>query len=32
MADVQAIGIDETSSRRGHDYITLFNKEMYTEK
>jgi transposase len=24
MADVQAIGIDETSSRRGHDYITLF--------
>ncbi len=24
MADVHAIGVDETSSRRGHDYITLF--------
>lgn len=24
MADVHAVGVDETSSRRGHDYITLF--------
>jgi transposase len=24
MADVMAIGLDETSNRRGHDYITLF--------
>ena len=24
MANVQAVGVDETSSRRGHDYITLF--------
>jgi transposase len=24
MADVQAVGIEETSSRRGHDTITLF--------
>ena len=24
MADVHAIGVDETGSRRGHDYITLF--------
>jgi transposase len=24
MANVHAIGVDETSSRRGHDYITLF--------
>ena len=24
MAHVHAVGVDETSSRRGHDYITLF--------
>ncbi|MBU2736982.1 transposase, partial [Acidithiobacillus caldus ATCC 51756] len=24
MSEVQAIGVDETSSRRGHDYISLF--------
>ena len=24
MTDVHAVGVDETSSRRGHDYITLF--------
>jgi len=24
MANVHAVGVDETSSRRGHDYITLF--------
>ncbi len=24
MSEVHAIGVDETSSRRGHDYITLF--------
>ena len=24
MSDVHAVGVDETSSRRGHDYITLF--------
>ena len=24
MSDVHAIGVNETSSRRGHDYITLF--------
>lgn len=24
MTDVQAVGVDETSSRRGHDYITCF--------
>jgi len=24
MAKVHAVGVDETSSRRGHDYITLF--------
>ncbi len=24
MSDVHAIGVDETSSRRGHDYISLF--------
>ncbi|MBN6743158.1 ISL3 family transposase, partial [Acidithiobacillus sp. MC6.1] len=24
MSDVQAVGVDETSNRRGHDYITLF--------
>ena len=24
MSDVHAIGVDETCSRRGHDYITLF--------
>ncbi|MBU2737180.1 transposase, partial [Acidithiobacillus caldus ATCC 51756] len=24
MSEVQAIGVDETNSRRGHDYISLF--------
>ena len=24
MSEIQAIGVDETSSRRGHDYISLF--------
>ncbi len=24
MSEVHSVGIDETSSRRGHDYITLF--------